>query len=320
MVDISVVIVCMNNLKDLYPCLDSIRKYNKCSYEVFVVAYLFSEENLEKLKNDYSWIKIIESKEIRGFSENNNLALRQTTGKYCFVLNDDTEMRMPVLDKLLETIESLPDDVAIVSPKLINSDGSTQVCGRPYQDWWTNLKARYGFPNTKNIEKYCNKEGVFQSYNIIGAAFLIKRDLFEKVGWFDERFFFCPEDVALSDTLNKMGYKCYVNADVTIIHYEGMSGKSLSMVLTATRPAHAKGGVIFYSKGNKFLFVFLSLHYFFHYFVSFFYHRVKGLMKPKPNYDYILSIGDKNSFCSVLTSKTPKEIFIKYYSALKTSR
>lgn len=314
---VSIVVVCMNNLKNLYLCLDSIKKNTTVSYEVLVVAYLFSKENLQKARSDYEWVNFIESDEIRGFSENNNLALRLAKGKYCFVVNDDTEMRMPVIDQLVDTIESLPDDVAIVSPKLINPDGSTQVCGRPYVDWWINMKEDFGIKNKENIEKYCNKRGVFQSYNIIGAAFLIKTDLFRKVGWFDETYFFCPEDVALSDMLNKSGYKCYVNADAEIIHYEGMSGKSLSMVQTATRPAHAKGGVIFYSHGNKLLFCFLSVYYFFHYLFRFIYHRIKGGIKEKLNENYVLSIGDKNVCCSILSSKSPKEIFVKYYNEIK---
>lgn len=66
-VDVSIVIVCMNNLKLLYPCLDSIKKYTTLNYETLVVAYMFSRENLEKLKKDYSWINVIESNEYRGF-------------------------------------------------------------------------------------------------------------------------------------------------------------------------------------------------------------------------------------------------------------
>ena len=48
---VSIVIVCMNNLKNLYPCLNSIRKYTTVSYETLVVAYMFSKENLEKVKH-----------------------------------------------------------------------------------------------------------------------------------------------------------------------------------------------------------------------------------------------------------------------------
>ena len=96
-IDVSIVIVCMNNLKNLYPCLESIKKYTTVSYETLVVAYLFSKENLEKVKKDFPWVTFIESNEIRGFSENNNLALRDAKGEYCFVVNDDTEMKMDVV-------------------------------------------------------------------------------------------------------------------------------------------------------------------------------------------------------------------------------
>lgn len=314
---VSIVIVCMNNLENLYPCLESIRKYTTIDYETFVVAYLFSSENLTKAKSAFPWVKFIESEEIRGFSENNNLALRLATGKYCFVVNDDTEIRMPVIDELVKTIESLPENVAIVSPVLTYPDGRVQVCGRPYQDWKTNILCDLGVGNKKNVDKYCNKTGVFQSYNIIGAAFLIKTDIFRNMGWFDERYFFCPEDIALSDGLNKKGYKCFVNSDIRMIHYEGMSGKSMSMTVTCTKPAHAKGGVIFYSKGNFLLYVFLTVYSFFLYLMKFFYHRIKGMRKKRPNQDYILSIADRNVFLSVWKNKTPKQIFTEYFEALR---
>ena len=66
-VDVSVVIVCMNNYEQLKDCLDSIRQYtHQVSYEVLLVAYFFSEDNLEKLKAEYPWVKVIISNEIRG--------------------------------------------------------------------------------------------------------------------------------------------------------------------------------------------------------------------------------------------------------------
>ena len=80
--EVSVIIVSMNNYEVLSRCLDSIRTHTSTSYEVFVVAYLFSPENLQHLRQNYPWAQIIESNEIRGFSANNNLALRKATGKY----------------------------------------------------------------------------------------------------------------------------------------------------------------------------------------------------------------------------------------------
>lgn len=318
--DVSIVIVCMNNLENLYPCLESIRKYTtEVTYETFVVAYLFTEKNLEKVKTDFPWVTFIESNEIRGFSENNNLALRQARGNYCFVLNDDTEMQMPVIDRLVSTIENLPENVAIISPRLIGYDGITQVCGRPYIGWKQMLLSVIHLFNEKNDRKYSNKTGIFQTYNIIGAAFLIKTNIMKQAGCFDEYFFFSPEDIALSTKINKMGYQCWVNADVTLIHKEGMSGKSLSMIQTATRPAHAKGGVYFYA-GNtaKGLgYNLLRMVYLLRAFLQFVVHWIKGSIKTKPNADYILSVGDWHICVSMMTNMTPKDIFTKYYLQIK---
>ena len=72
---VSIVIVCMDRMDLLRPCLDSIRKNTSVTYETFVVAYMFSEANLAVLKAGYPWVTVVESRELRGFAENNNLAL-----------------------------------------------------------------------------------------------------------------------------------------------------------------------------------------------------------------------------------------------------
>ena len=128
---ISIVIVCMNRMDNLVPCLEGIRAHTGVPYETLVVAYRFSPENLAKAKADFPWVTFIESNEIRGFSENNNLALRQARGQFCFVLNDDTELHEDVIGALVRDFEQLPADAAIVSPRLLNADGSLQLCGRP---------------------------------------------------------------------------------------------------------------------------------------------------------------------------------------------
>ena len=50
--EVSVVIVCMNRPDLLYPCLESIRSHTTVSYELWVVAYRFTPENLTALRKD----------------------------------------------------------------------------------------------------------------------------------------------------------------------------------------------------------------------------------------------------------------------------
>ena len=310
-IEVSIVIVCMNNLKNLYPCLDSIKKYTNVSYETLVVAYLFSKENLAKLRKDYHWITIIESNEIRGFSENNNLALRQAKGKYCFVLNDDTYMDMSVIDRLIQSIEKLPDEVACISPKSLFPDGRLQSCGRPEHNFLTTILSNLRLYNEQNIKSpYINQNGIFKTATVVGAFFLIKTDIFRKIGFFNEEYFFCPEDVEVGIKLKSLGYSCYVDSNVYIYHIDGGTYK-ISAIRTATMPASEKGTLILFSKDSTLKYLILLSVLLFTHFLKYLYWKPK--VKKKWDKAYIMTKSHKNTINSLYKRMTTKEIFIKYY-------
>lgn len=306
---VSIVIVCMNNLKNLYPCLDSIKKYTTVRYETLVVAYLFSDENLEKLKQDYPWIIITESKEIRGFSENNNLALRQAKGEYCLVLNDDTFFDTPVIDILLNSIDNHKDPlVKIISPILRFPNGNVQYNGREKRNAIDFFLAKLKLDFLFKRSKHSGKQGIYQTYNISGACFLIDTKLFKEVGFFDETYFFCPEDIALSTRINQMGYKVFVNSNISITHIHQSSSAHLN---AAIMPVTDLGGVMFYSSKSYILEYFLRIFIF-----------LQSLLK----YVYIIIVSNnkdtmriqtyKNTFMTILGNHTPKELFIKLYNKI----
>ena len=304
----------------LYPCLDSLKECSgDVNYETFVVAYLFSKENLWKAKADYPWVTFIESNEIRGFAENNNLALNRVRGKYCLLLNDDTKMTMPVIRPLLNDIESLPNNVAAISPALCSATGEVQVCGRPPLRMLSIFISHYHCRFLKRWlekedKKYIDKVGLFKGYNLPGACMLIRTDVFRDVGWLDETYFYCPEDVALTTSLNNKGFECYVDADVHIIHYGGQS--RTSYMKTATAPAQKKGEYIWLCGNNVLKKVaFLFQLYLFYSFSSLYEHirysfdHLEARKIAFTTYDNVLK--------SIGTKHTPKEIFITYYNKLK---
>lgn len=311
MIDVSIVIVCMNNLKNLYPCLESIRKYTtEVTYETLVVAYLFSKENLEKVMSDFPWVTFIESNEIRGFSENNNLALRQAKGRYCFVQNDDTYIEDNSIGKLVEIQDGLNEDVAVLCPTTRRPNGSIQHCGVAKYNLFTYVLWCLGlFKYYIKHSKYVNKEGLFQTYNVHGACFLVKTQVFKSLGWFDERFFFCPEDIAFSTKLNKNGYKCFVQSDINIFH---TGGATWSKTIKATKPASAKGDYIFYGTNSlrKILFLLIST---LRYSGCALYWFLKMAIK-KDEHKLIMFNANKNAVEALYSKKTPKELFIKYYN------
>ena len=234
--EVSIVIVCMNKLSNLDRCLPSIKKYTSISYKIYVVAYLFSDENLRVLREKYPEVIVIVSNEIRGFSENNNLVLKNINTPFTFVLNDDTEFTMPVLDNLVTSLSRVKD-ATVMSPVLYRGDGSVQFWGRRKYTFGKFLMNQLGLRfNTKS--KYEYGTGIFKSYNVSGAAFLIYTDIFRKMGFFDEKYFFCPEDIALSTKMNKNGYYCYVDSSIKIMHYEGVSSKKTNLFYATTSAAY----------------------------------------------------------------------------------
>lgn len=313
MKDVSIVIVCMNRPDNLYPCLKSIIAHTTVSYEILVTAYMFTPENLDNVRKDFPQVKFIPSDELRGFSENNNLALKHASGRFCFILNDDTEFSEPVIDRLVQDFEHLPSNAAIVSPRILNADGSLQLCGRPpypaykyaLQQWHL-----YSEPKDNTAGKTPIFGSVFQTSNITGSCFLIKRDIFEKLGWFDEKYYFTPEDIALSTLARKQGYGVYVDAGTCITH---KWKTTVSRISPAVRPTAVKGSLIFFGgeKGCRRALLSSAV------WCAESSKRLKAAIRYKlhPTEENRTKLLCFRNICrEIFSPLTPKEIFIKYYN------
>jgi GT2 family glycosyltransferase len=188
------------------------------NYEIIVVAYRFSPENLLALRNMFPEIRIIESNEIRGFAENHNLALKSSQGTYCLVLNDDTFFVDNTINVLMRTFETVPD-ARFVSPTILSVDGSIHNYGREKHTLLTWFLSE--IPHGMDIYKKKNPPkdmAIFKTAGITGCCFMVRRDTLADLGFFCEDYFFCPEDVALSVEAEKKHYGMYVNPAGTIVH------------------------------------------------------------------------------------------------------
>lgn len=242
--EVSIVIVSMNNTACLFPCLDSIREHTSVTYEVLIVAYMFSQSNLELLRERYTWVNVIESTELRGFAENNNIALTRAQGNYCFILNDDTLMKMPVIDRLVDDMKKLRPNAAAITPKVVFPDGRVQTCGRaPWTPFRYILHYLHLVDETRK-SRWTMQEGLFRTYTLNGACFLAKTDLFRKAGWFDETYTFTPEDIAIGTLFTKTGHPVYADSDIEITH---IANATASRLEAAIKPTRVRGSLIFYS-------------------------------------------------------------------------
>ena len=310
---VSVVIVCMNRPDLLYPCLEGIRDHTAVSHDVWVVAYRFSEENLARLKTDWPEVRIIESNELRGFSENNNLALRQVNGEYCFIVNDDTLMRMPVIDRLLADFDRLPADAAVLSPKIVFPDGRVQTCGRAPWTAWRYVKHYLHLVDETVPTPWSMKDGLFRTWTVNGACFLIMTSVFQEAGWFDETYTFTPEDIAIGQKINGLGYTVWVDADVEITH---LAGGTVSRLEAAIKPTRVRGALQYYSGGSAFKYFLLGS---FVWCVEAF-RRLKYRFADRSDpasHASIMYATARNVMHSIFTKRTSKEIFTDLYRQVR---
>lgn len=217
---ISVIIISYNSENFIEKCLSSLLKNLPLKSEVIVLDNASSDSTVEKLTKFIPQIKLIKSSKNLGFATGCNKATQEAKGEYLFFLNPDTEINTPVLEELVEFYGSHPN-AGIVAPKLIMPDGKTQPSAKKLPTIWGAFKEYIlGIKNSYSqyVPEGDNPQAVEMVY---GAAILIKKDLFERLKGFDEKFFLYYEDADLCKRVAEIGKKVYYCPQVSVTHLVG---------------------------------------------------------------------------------------------------
>ena len=215
---VSVIVPVYNQFDYTYHCLEAILKHCKnVSYEV-ILADDNSNDQTEKINEYAENVRIIRNKENLGFLRNCNSASKYASGKYIVFLNNDTQVQERWLESMLELIES---DVTIgmVGSRLVYPDGSLQEAGGII--WADGSGWNYGRGRSPLDPEYNYVKDV--DY-ISGASIMIRRDLWKKIGGFDERY--APayyEDSDLAFSVRKQGYRVVYQPQSVVVHFEGVT-------------------------------------------------------------------------------------------------
>ena len=179
-----------------------------------------STDSTVRILDKFSDIKLIISNENLGFAKGNNLAVKEANGEYLFFLNPDTEIDKEVLIELVEFYERT-QDAGIIAPKLIMGDENIQPSVRKlptvtgaFKEYILGIKNAYS-------EYVPDGDNPMEVEMVYGAAMLIKKDLFENLSGFDEKYFLYYEDADFCKRVGEYGKKIYYYPGVTIRHLVG---------------------------------------------------------------------------------------------------
>lgn len=231
---ISVIIVNYNVKDYLEQALISLKRaLMNISHEIFVVDNASIDGSVSHVRQRFPEVTLIESEKNVGFGQANNIALKQARGEFMVLINPDTVVQEDTFEKLLQFFETYADAGAATC-KIINPDGSFAIDCRhsiptPAIALWKVLGLSKIFPRSKIFAQYnltyLNPDDTYPVPAISGSFMMIKKQVLDKVGHFDERFFMYCEDIDLCHRINLEGYKIYYVPTSQIIHYKGESTK-----------------------------------------------------------------------------------------------
>lgn len=200
-------------------------------YEIIVVDNGSNDSIELMLKENFPEIKFIQNGKNLGFSAGNNAGIKAASGKYIMVLNPDVTALNGSVNKMFKFMEANPR-VGIAGPKLINPDGSFQISCRTFQTLKLIILRRTPWGLLPSAKQELNRHLMldFDHKNnrevdwFIGACMFLRKEMLDKVGLFDERFFMYLEDMDLCRRARMNNWNVYYIADAEMVHlYERAS-------------------------------------------------------------------------------------------------
>lgn len=198
----------------------------KFSYEFFLVDNDSRDGIEEVVREQFPWVQLTMSPTNVGLGAGVNLVLPKTRGKYIMWLNPDLVIEAGELDKWFNWMEAHPD-VGVSGPRLLNADGTDQESCYQFPNPLIPILRRTPLgklPGFSGIVSRYRMEGLDRTKEndvdwVLGAAHLTRRDTFEKIGWFDERFFLYFEDADVCRRVWLTGQRVVYTPVARILHY-----------------------------------------------------------------------------------------------------
>ena len=228
----AVIVVNWNAREDLRRCLQSLyaEPVPNITSTVWVVDNASGDGSVEMVRHEFPQAHVIVNTDNRGFSRANNQAIAESESRFVFLLNSDAQVQPGALEALMAFADAHPE-AGVIGPKVLNPDGTLQFSCRRFPNlgagFFRNTYLGRLFPRNRFARNYLMGDVDHTQPRPVdwlsGCAMLIRRDLLEKIGTLDERFFMYCEDVDFCWRCRQSGQEVWYAPDAVVTHAIGAS-------------------------------------------------------------------------------------------------
>src|SRR5262249_46568977 len=229
--DVTVIVVSYNTahlLDQMFTALDAARAALKL--QVIVVDNASRDNSLEILRTYYPNAELIENKSNVGFARANNQALPRARGRYVLLLNTDALVSADTLQKTVDFMDAHPRS-GVLGVKLVEPDGSLQPSCRYFPTPWNVFLTTTGlnrfFPGARLVDDMSWDHASPRECDWVpGCYYLVRRQVIERVGLFDPRYFLYYEEVDHCRAVREAGWSVIYYPFTQVLHLGGKSAES----------------------------------------------------------------------------------------------
>lgn len=219
---VSFIITAFNNEGIIQRCIESIKAQTYSNFDITIVDDHSPDRTVENAKKAWPQIRTIVKDRQNGPSISRNLGIAGSVSDYIAFLDSDVELRKDWLVTLVGFMQSNPS-TGISGGKLLYGSDDTRINSAGGGLTW----AGFGFDRGSGAleEAFSRQEKVLY---VCSAAMLARRELFSKIGGFDETYFYGHEDTDIGWRANIAGYKVEYVPEAVGVHYVNQTIKDMS--------------------------------------------------------------------------------------------
>jgi N-acetylglucosaminyl-diphospho-decaprenol L-rhamnosyltransferase len=221
-IDLTYCVVNNDGRDYLLDCLAAIERNHpaELNSEILVLDNFSSDGSVEAVQKSFPRVEVIAQQAKDGKAANDTTLLKRARGRYCLLLNEDSEVRPGAVEALVEALEADPGAGA-AGAQLFDGDGHPYACAWKFPGVRTAIIGAL-FLHSRLTVQSGGSETVEVDW-VQSSALMVRRKAAEQVGWLDEDFFVYYDECDFCRRLTDTGWHTLYLPSAEAVHHDQLA-------------------------------------------------------------------------------------------------